>query len=317
MPRVELDGEEVFNLTLSIVGLVLKEGAMRIDELSEHFDVSSASILKAVRAITNSEDLENYATHFYVDDEALEQGEVSFSLGMGQLSEPPVLSRRQASAIAAGLDYLASLPQFAESKDLVQLRESLGGTITSTAPQSFGHSQELGILRGAILARTQLELDYLNQVGERNSRVVDPLRLDFLGSRYYLRAYCHKNQSLRSFRVDRMAKITNLDSVITQAGIEAEIPLDVFEGGSDQHLVKIRCTKSASEIFWNFPLNSEPQEVNGELEGEIRVGNLRSLGRHIARYGGQVKVLAPAEARAAVVEYSSGALEFQRSGQQS
>ena len=108
MPKVELDGEEVFNLTMSVVGLVLKEGPMTIAELSEHFDVSQASIQKAVRAITNSEDLENYETHFYVDEEALEDGEVSFSRGQGRLTEPPILSRRQASAIAAGLDYLAS-----------------------------------------------------------------------------------------------------------------------------------------------------------------------------------------------------------------
>lgn len=312
MPKVELDGEEVFNLTLSVVGLVLKEGVMSVEELSQHFDVSASSILKAVRAITNSEDLGNYETHFYVDQDALEEGDVSFSQGQARLSEPPVLSSRQVSAIAAGLDYLASLPQFAQSRDLEELRSALGGNITTTAPKSFAKTDDLTLLRDALLAKTQLEIDYLNQVGERSSRVVDPLRIDFVGSRYYLRGYCHKNQGLRAFRVDRMASIQKLDSPISKEGQAVEIPEDVFEGGEDQHLVQIQSTKSASEIFWNFPLSKEPQEVEGGLIGEIRVGNLRALGRHVARYGGDVLVIGPAEARQAVVDYAESALAFQK-----
>lgn len=312
MPKVELDGEEVFNLTLSIVGLVLKEGVMTVDELSQHFDVSSASILKAVRAITNSEDLGSYETHFYVDQDALDDGDVSFSQGQGRLSEPPVLSNRQGSAIAAGLDYLASLPEFAQNKDLAELRHSLGDGITSTVPKTYGATVDLTMIRDALLAKSQLEIDYLNQLGERSKRVVDPLRIDFIGSRYYLRAYCHKNLSLRAFRVDRMAAIRKLDTPISLNAVNTDIPEDVFEGGADQHIVQIQCSKSASEIFWNFPLVSEPRELDGVLVGEIRVGNLRALGRHIARYGGEVKVLGPEAAKHAVVDYVRSALEYQK-----
>jgi proteasome accessory factor C len=195
---------------------------------------------------------------------------------------------------------------------LEELRTSLGGDITTAVPKTFTQTGELTVLRDALLAKTQLEIDYLNQLGERSSRVVDPLRIDFVGSRYYLRGYCHKNQGLRAFRVDRMASITSLDSAISNEGLAVEIPEDVFEGGQDQHLVKIQSTKSASEIFWNFPLNSEPKEVEGGLLGEIRVGNLRALGRHVARYGGDVVVLGPAEARQAVVDYAHSALAFQK-----
>ena len=105
------------------------------------------------------------------------------------------------SAIAAGLDYLASLPQFAQSRDLEELRASLGGDITTAVPKTFAQTTDLTVLRDALLEKTQLEIDYLNQLGERSSRIVDPLRIDFVGSRYYLRGYCHKNQGLRAFRV--------------------------------------------------------------------------------------------------------------------
>ncbi|MEK9578603.1 MAG: hypothetical protein VW008_04555, partial [Aquiluna sp.] len=45
------------------------------------------------------------------------------------------------------------------------------------------------------------------------------------------------------------------------------------------------------------PTANEPKLIGDKLVGEIRIGQLESLPRHIVRYGGMVKVLAPAEAR--------------------
>ena len=67
MPKQELDGVELFNLSLSIVGTVLRDGDHSVKELAELFEVSEAAIKKAVLAVANSEDLKNYETHFYVD----------------------------------------------------------------------------------------------------------------------------------------------------------------------------------------------------------------------------------------------------------
>lgn len=311
MPKVELDGEELFNLSLAVLGLALRDGAISLQELSDHFGVSQAAIMKAVKAITDSEDVGKYETHFYLDDDALEDGVVIFSKADGRLEDPPRLSRRQASAIAAGLDYLSSLPQFEGNQDLAELKQSLAGDITTSAPVAFLPLSELAVIRTAIESGLQLQLDYLNQLGERSSRTVDPLRIDFVGSRYYLRGYCHKNQNIRSFRVDRIAGLEQLETQIPQASLGLDIPEDVFGGGEDQHLVTISCSKWASEIFWNFPLVGEPKASGELLEGQIRVGNLGALGRHIARYGGQVKVLEPAAAVLAVREYALEVLKFQ------
>jgi predicted DNA-binding transcriptional regulator YafY len=47
------------------------------------------------------------------------------------------------------------------------------------------------------------------------------------------------------------------------------------------------------------------------LVGEIRVGNLRALGRHVARYGSNAEVLGPELARTAVKDYALAALALQ------
>ena len=81
MPRQELDGVELFNLSLSIVGTVLRDGDQRVSDLAELFEVSEAAIIKAVMAVANSEDVKNYETHFYVDVDELAEGYVSLSQG--------------------------------------------------------------------------------------------------------------------------------------------------------------------------------------------------------------------------------------------
>ena len=312
MPKVELDGEQQFNLSLAIVGLVIREGSMTVTELSEHFNVSEASIEKAVNAIANSEDVHRYETHFYVDQDLLDQGEVSFTPGLGNLTDAPILSRKQASAIAAGLDYLASLPQFDRNPDLESLREALGGSITSTKAKVDASNENLELLREAILAKKQCRLDYLNQLGERTERLVDPLRLDFIGNRYYLRAWCHRNKDLRAFRLDRIVGVTRMSTATSLVSSRVEIPDEIYGTGEDQNLVQIRCAGPATEIFWNFPVSKQPKLVGGFLVGEIRVGNLRALGRHIARYGANAQVLSPDSAKAAVRDYALAALEKQR-----
>lgn len=311
MPKVELDGEQQFNLSLAIVGLVLREGSMSVDELSEHFGVSGASIERAVKAIANSEDVHRYETHFYVDQDLLDQGEVSFTPGLGNLTDAPTLSKKQASAIAAGLDYLASLPQFAQNADLAELRVALGGSITKTTGTLDASNQFLEVLRQAILDKKQCRLDYLNQVGERTERLVDPMRLDFIGNRHYLRAWCHKNKDLRAFRLDRIVGVSRMSTATSLVSSRTEIPDEIYGLGQDQNLVQLRCKGPATELFWNFPLNNEPKLVDGFLTGEIRVGNLRALGRHVARYGSNAEVLGPAAARAAVGDYALSALAAQ------
>lgn len=310
MPRQELDAEEQFNLAMSIVGLVLRDGKHSVEELAEHFGFSKDSIRRAVLTIGNSEDVGNFHTHFYLDDELLERGEVDFSQAQAELAEPPVLSRRQVAALAAGLDFLASLPQFEASAQLAQLRQAIGGA-TTTAIFRLSKTRELALLttlQDALLRGLAIQCEYQNQLGDRASRRIDPLRIDFIADKHYLRGFCHKHQGIRSFRIDRMVSVEVTDLEIPELARSQSIPDEVFGELSSELLVKIAAAPEASEIFWNFPSVGQLSTVNGELVGDIMVGSLRALGRHITRYAGFVRVLEPKEAVDSVRDFALGAL---------
>lgn len=311
MPKQEIDGEELFNLALSIVGLVLRDGPQYLSSLSEHFGFSEQTIKKAVLTIANSEDVGNFRTHFYLDDELLESGEVDFSIADSRLTEPPVLSKRQVTALAASLDFIASLSQFEQNSALKELREMVGAGHTSVISRRSGGRQVELIteLNRAITQKVSIECEYVNQLGERASRLIDPLRLDFVLDKHYLRGFCHKNQAVRSFRIDRMVSVSLTNDAISEASFELEIPQEVFGTSERETRVRITADPEAAEIFWNFPSFSEIKNQDGRLVGEIMVGSLRALGRHVARYGGLVQVLEPLEARQAVRSFALQALD--------
>lgn len=306
MPKQELDAEEQFNLALSIVGLVLRDGPHSLRELAKHFDFSEKTIEKAVLTIGNSEDVGNFRTHFYLNDELLKNGEVDFSQAAAELSAPPVLSQRQIAALAAGLDYLASLPQFESSPALAKLRSAIGGA-TPINIARVSRTRELGLLttlQQALLDGLAISCEYQNQLGERATRLVDPLRIDFLSDKHYLRGYCHKNNGVRSFRLDRILAVEVTDQAISKLALASQIPDEVFGESSIETLVKIAAQPEASEIFWNFPSIGELSVVRGELVGDIMVGSIRALGRHVTRYGGLVRVLSPQAAIDSVQDFA-------------
>jgi proteasome accessory factor C len=104
--------------------------------------------------------------------------------------------------------------------------------------------------------------------------------------------------------LDRITKIENTDKPISQAAESAEIPLEVFGQIENETTVKIRATHEASEIFWNFPATDIQRDTEGNVTGKIQVGSVKALGRHVARYAGQVRVLSPESAVEAVRQFA-------------
>lgn len=312
MPKVEFDSEDIFNLALSLVGLVLTDGPMTLDELEKYFQMPKKTLVRAARAIGNSEDLYRFESHFYLDDELLEQEEiVDFSVGLSVLESPPPLSRSQATALATGLDYLASLPQFVGNQDLLQLRSVFSQSTPSVAVEPLRNplSELLEVLRRAVTERRSIDFHYQNQTGEKSERNVDPLRIDFIGKRYYLRGYCLTHKELRSFRLDRISNLEPSDRVVGDASLKALIPDEIYGDNPGNYLVEIEVEPHAYELFWNFPTQSAPKQLpSGNFRGIIRMGNPSALGRHVVRYGGAVRVLEPAEARASVKHFAELAL---------
>lgn len=70
------------------------------------------------------------------------------------------------------------------------------------------HTAQLDTLRTAINKRQVLEIGYVKEDGQTSDRSVRPLGLFFWGKVWTLAAWCELRSDYRSFRIDRIQKVT-------------------------------------------------------------------------------------------------------------
>ncbi len=318
MPNPErLDDSDRYNLMLSLTGFLVQEDEYEVTELAERFEVTPDEIVKAVKNI-GFMDLANFQNpdRYVVDYDALEEGLVRISYNLENVVEDvPRLSSRQASALAAGLVYLSSLPGLAESEEILALQNILStGDSRGNAPevivQPGSRDADLITIRQAIKLGRSIICDYLNLKGEmRIGRVIEPLRIDLRGELIYLKGWSPENKDVRSFRVDRMRNAKLTEVPISREALNAELDDEVYHPAETDTLVTIEVEPEAFSLMVDFRPVDEPVTVSEYVKSfKILVGDVRNLGRIISRYGGAAKVVAPEEARAAVRDFALKAM---------
>ncbi|WP_138275282.1 helix-turn-helix transcriptional regulator [Rhodoluna limnophila] len=318
MPKLNtFNGEDRLNFLLSLVGFLQNRGPVSIAEAAQHFELSVEYVRKAVTSINEARaDINGFEEWFFmIDLDALEEeGMLSLTDNL-VLDGAPRLSTRQTSAIAAGLNYLASMPEFANDNDVKflvdlisegQVRSS--GARVEVKPGTVEAGLEL--LRRAILDGVQISCEYFNQKGERTNRVIEPLRLDPSPDGTYLRGFCPLNQEVRNFRLDRMRSIDLLNEPLTaQALAVGQIDDAIYVAGITDTQVTVEVDPEAYGLIAEFQPLSEPKDVgNSKIRTTISIGHLPNIGRLIARYGGSARVIEPAQARTIVREYAQKAM---------
>ena len=318
MPKLKnFNGEDRYNFMLALVAFLQNRGPVTVEEAAEHFEVDAKYLRKVVTSINDAratlKDFEEW--FFLVDVEAFEEEGTLTLLKNDLIDEVPKLSNRQASAIAAGLNYLATIPGFKDDKDLRQLQEFLaagGSRGINPMIQSRPGSAEAGadVIRRAIIAGKQISCEYINQKGERSIRRIEPLRLDPRTDGWYLRGYCPLHEEVRNFKLDRMRGIAILDEPLTDAAKRVEVIEEaLYVAEATDTPVTVEVQPEGYRLIAESKAVSEPVTVDSStVRAEIMVGHLPNLGKLVARYGGAAKVISPAEARQIVKNYALSAL---------
>jgi predicted DNA-binding transcriptional regulator YafY len=157
------------------------------------------------------------------------------------------------------------------------------------------------LVASAVLGRARLKLSYWNRMkDETTERVVSPQRLVFYRNNWYLDAWCHLRNGLRSFSLDAMKDVS------TEPGKAKEVPdgeLDevlasgygIFSGARVQWAT-LRFTPSVARYValeeWH-PKQKARLEEDGSYVLEVPFSSDRELAMDVLRYGADVEVLAP------------------------
>jgi predicted DNA-binding transcriptional regulator YafY len=157
----------------------------------------------------------------------------------------------------------------------------------------------------ALVARRRMRILYHGRASdETTDRVVSPQRLVYYRDNWYLDAWCHKREGLRSFSVDRAHPLETLEEPaleLDDAALDAHyaVAYGIFAGEAT-HTAHLRFYASAARWVadeqWHAHQESEVLP-DGRLELRVPYSDPTELMMDILKYGPDVEVLGPSELR--------------------
>lgn len=307
-------------LFLALVPYVLDKGEVSVAEAARQFSRSEDDIVAAVHLIACAgipgENLAySHLDLFDIDWDLFEEQRVITFWNTVAIDHAPRFTAREASALIAGLQYLAAHPAYSGRGDIDEVlakirRGSSHGysdRIAIAQPVAEGHLQ---ILNNAIDTKVSVSIVYHNKAGETGTRIIDPLVLESRDAAWYVRAWCHHRQALRTFRVDHMESVEATENA--QGDHESlidDISPELFQPSSDDITVVIDTTVGALPVIADYlPRGFSHPAGEGALRVEIPFAHYGSLTRFAAAHPTLVRVVSPGSAVAAVKEFAKDAL---------
>ena len=178
--------------------------------------------------------------------------------------------------------------------------------LTIAARQASPASFE--VIAHAVLARKQLLISHYNRASDALvERTVSPQRLVYYRDNWYLDAWCHSRNAIRSFALDaiRAAQpVTEPAFELEDSTLDAELGsgYGIFSGTAVQWAqLKFSAARArwVAQECWHKDQRSHWLE-NGEYVLELPYSDTRELLMDILRHGGEVEVLAPLALRQAL-----------------
>ncbi len=177
-------------------------------------------------------------------------------------------------------------------------------------------SEHFQTVAGALLQRKRLAIRYHSRSDNTETRrEISPQRLTHYRDNWYLDAWCHQRNALRSFAVDRLREAKLLDQAaqnITEEKLDAHFASSygIF-AGTPEHIAVLRFTPERAR--WVADEQWHPQQQgrileDGRYELRIPYSDPRELIMDILKHGPEVEVIEPEALRNAVAEQLKNAL---------
>jgi predicted DNA-binding transcriptional regulator YafY len=174
----------------------------------------------------------------------------------------------------------------------------------------------------ALLERQRLRLKHYNRNrDEETERVVSPQRLVHYKDNWYLDAWCHLREDLRSFSLDaiRDAEVVDMAAVeIPDAQLDRELGsgYGIF-AGAEVRTAELRFSPVMARWVSRERWHSQQEgqfEADGSYTLKVPYAEERELVMDILRYGSDVEVLGPLKLRQRVASTLSSTLSLYRRG---
>ena len=242
--------------------------------------------------------------------------EVTFSAGMDR---PLRLTSPEATAMLVALRALLEVPGMVDpqaARSAIAKIESAAGErvemSTGSSPEApAAESPAAAAVRDAVRRHRALAIDYYSASHDTSShRIVDPIRIVFVGDQSYLEAWCRRAEGVRLFRFDRIdaAEVLDEPSAPPPPAVEAGPDTSLFDADPSLPSATLYIAGSVTWMFDYFPMRMVRELSDGSCEAEMTYASEEWMARLVLGFGAAVRVLAPASLGARVQRAAAAAL---------
>jgi proteasome accessory factor C len=237
-------------------------------------------------------------------DMAFDGDRVTITYDAG-IDRPLRLNQDEALALVVALRMLAQVPgvhdREAVERALAKIESAAGDAaaglpVAAMVPDAA--IERLTELQGSVARRRALRMTYYTATrDEVTERVVDPMRVLFVGGRGYLEAWCRRAEAVRLFRVDRIDSATELDEPAAPPpqAQQTDVSDGVFTASPELPLITLRIGRWSRWITEYYPCENVVEETPDRWLVSLRASDLTWARRLALSLGPDVTVVAPPE----------------------
>jgi proteasome accessory factor C len=300
---------------LTLVPYLLERGQVSLDEAAREFDVSTDEMRGMVEKLTviglpgDSGYWQQPHELFDINWDLLDEEDVIEITNDVGLRRVPRFTAREAAALLAGLQLVASVPAVSDSGLVAGLLAKLARAAADApadvviAPSAVDEVRDA--VADALRAGVAVSFRYQAPDAAPTTRTVDPLQVLITNGQWYLQGWCHLRKAMRTFHLDRVSAPVLTDIPITHA--DAPVP-EGFGANGDDSEVTVRVPRRLVPLLGDYVRADNAQDAGDDVIVRIRLSDSRAIKRVAARFGGQLEVVDPEVARAATREWAEAGL---------
>ena len=286
------------NRYFQMVYLLLEKGSMTAPELADYFEVSVRTIYRDIDILSYA-GIPVYATRGKGGGISIQDNFVLKKSILSEQEQTQILMALQGIRIVED-EYtrtlLSKLSSVFQKQNVNWLEIDFSSWTKSGAGKDNFQKLQSAIFKSKIVA-----FHYYSGKGEVIKRVVEPLKLVFKSTDWYLYGYCSTRNDFRFFKLTR---IRNLE--ITNDEYVRSIPEQIFveEEKFEMETVKVMLLfdKSMSFRVYDKFDDEVTENQDGSLLVETVMPNNELLISHILSWGDKVEVISPQNIRIKVFE---------------
>ncbi|HLV05464.1 WYL domain-containing protein [uncultured Georgenia sp.] len=301
---------------LALIAYLGENPGVPVADVAAHFAVTPEQVIADVNLLWVT------GTPGYLPDDLIDFAADEYDRQVLTLTDPrgmdrPLrLSAHEALALLVALKPLEALSQEGGIDD--EVLRSTEAKLTAAAGEAARAAEAVHVhvsdasaalapARRAMDEGCRLHLRYVSAADVVTERDVDPLELVWDGSQWYLRAWCHRVEGLRHFRLDRVLAAEVLTTPAAhppeRTGRTTEPEL-----AEDDLLAELVLAPRARWLAERVPVVDHEDLPDGDLRVRLRVADPAWLTNVVLGLGPDVRAVAPPELAATIAARAADAL---------